>query len=228
MPYVRAVRRDPGVLRVGVTTTNPIGDPPGPELQAAVRNMADCLSELGHEVREVDAGLPGPEALPLFLTVFAANIGLSIGYAQLLAGRAAEPGELEPLSHAMAGRAAATTSTEYLGAVAMLQAVSRRVIALWADIDVLLTPSLAQRPPAIGELSGEDEGAFDRAVAFAPYAGLFNATGQPAITVPAGVADDGLPVTVQLVGAPLAEDTLLQVATQVERLRPWAHLRPPA
>jgi len=67
---------------------------------------------------------------------------------------------------------------------------------------------------------------FERAAAFAPFAGLFNVTGQPAITVPAGLAADGLPATVQLVGAPLGEDTLLQVARELERARPWADLRP--
>src|SRR4051794_37216345 len=85
MPYVRAVRRAPGVLRIGVTTANPVGEPPAPEAATAVGRMADCLSELGHHVEEVDAGLPGPDTLPLFLTVFAANVALSIAYAQLLA-----------------------------------------------------------------------------------------------------------------------------------------------
>src|SRR4051794_27938804 len=85
VPYVRAVRRAPGVLRIGVTTANPVGEPPAPEAATAVGRMADCLSELGHHVEEVDAGLPGPDTLPLFLTVFAANVALSIAYAQLLA-----------------------------------------------------------------------------------------------------------------------------------------------
>jgi amidase len=229
-PYVRAVRREPGRLRVAVTTGNPLGDPVDPEHAAAVRATADALAGLGHAVQDGEPVLPGREALPLFVTVFGAHVALSIAWAQLLAGREPEPGELEPLSEAMRRRAAETSATEYLGAVAMLQATARRVVALWADCDVLLTPSLARRPPAIGTINGLDGddplAAFDRAVEFAPFAGLFNATGQPAITVPAGLGADGLPVTVQLVGPPLGEDTLLQVAAQLEQARPWADLRP--
>ena len=53
-------------------------------------------------------------------------------------------------------------------------------------------------------------------------------TGQPAISVPIGFGEDGLPTGVQLVGKPLGEDTLLQVAAQMEAARPWAHAQPPA
>jgi amidase len=98
-------------------------------------------------------------------------------------------------------------------------------VAFFADFDVLLTPVLAQRPLAIGELHGcgEDPLAdFARSATFAPYTAVFNATGQPAISVPMGIAPDGLPTAVQLVGRPLAEDTLLRVAAQIEAHRPWA------
>ena len=229
--YSATVNRDPGTLRVHVVTTNPLGSAPVAESTAAVQAIAAALEELGHEVEHVEPNLPGPETLPLFLTLFASNIALSAAHAQALAGRVAEPGELEPLSETMIAHAEATNATAYLGTLALLQALSRRVIGLFAQCDVMLTPALAERPPEIGTLTGfgdaEPMAAFDRAVAFAPYAGLFNVTGQPAISVPAGLGTDGLPVAVQIVGRPLAEDTLLQLARQLEVARPWAHLRPP-
>ena len=162
----------------------------------------------------------------MFMTVYAANIALSVAHAQLLAGRAVGPDDIEPLSSAMLAKARATNSIEFLGTMALLQQLCRRVVALWADWDVMLMPALAGRPPAIGEVSGFGDEAdpmdgFDRAIAFAPYTGLFNVTGQPAITVPAGVGPDGLPVAVQLVGRPLHEDTLLQLARQLEIAQPW-------
>jgi amidase len=55
---------------------------------------------------------------------------------------------------------------------------------------------------------------------------LFNVTGQPAISVPVGFGPDGLPTSVQIVGKPLSEDTLLQLATQIETAHPWVHQRP--
>jgi amidase len=165
----------------------------------------------------------------MFLTIYAANIALSVAHAQLLAGRAAGPDDIEPLSAAMMAQARNTNSIEFLGTMALLQQLCRRVVALWADWDVMLMPALAGRPPAIGAISGfgaeaDPMDAFDRAVQFAPYAGLFNVTGQPAITIPAGLGPDGLPVAVQLVARPLHDDTLLQLARQLEVAQPWPSL----
>jgi amidase len=230
VPFTAAVNHDPGHLRVHVVTDNPLGAPLDPDNAAAVAAIAAALEDLGHEVEAVSPELPGPDTVPLFVTLFASNIALSAAHAQLLAGREAGEGDLEPLSRAMVDRATATNAVAYLGTVAMLQALSRRVVSLWADCDVMLVPALAQRPPEIGALTGFGDAdpmeAFDRAIAFAPYAGLFNITGQPAITVPAGLGADGLPSAVQLVGRPLAEDTLLQVARQLEVARPWSELKP--
>ena len=89
---------------------------------------------------------------------------------------------------------------------------------------------LAGRPLRIGELHGcgEDPLAdLHRSGSFSPYTPLFNVTGQPAISIPMGFGDDGLPCAVQLVGRPLADDTVLQAAAQLEAARPWAMHLPP-
>jgi amidase len=229
-PYVKAFRREPGQLRIGVTTANPLGHPPDPEHTAAVTDAAELLAGFGHHVEELQAELPGPETLELFLTFYAANIGLGATYAQQLAGREPGPDDLEPLTRAFIERADATSSIQLMGATAKLQSLSRRVIAWWADLDVLLMPALAERPVPLGSVHGSHDPpmeGFERATAFAPYAGLFNVTGQPAVSVPWGLGSDGLPLAVQLVGPPLGEETLLQIAHQVEVARPWAHVRPP-
>jgi amidase len=228
-PFVKAFRREPGQLRIGFTTVNPLGKPPHPENVAAVNEAAGLLSEMGHHVAESTADFPGPETLEEFLTIYAGNIGLGTAYAQMVAGRAAGPDELEPLTRAFAERALATSSVQLLASTARLQATARRVIALWADVDLMLLPALAERPVPLGRVVGTTDPAmegFERAMDFAPYAGLFNVTGQPAVSVPWGIGSDGLPSAVQLVGPPLGEETLLQIAYQVEQARPWAHLRP--
>ena len=89
----------------------------------------------------------------------------------------------------------------------------------------MLMPALAERPPrdrraSPASATGTRWTPSTAPCAFAPYAGLFNVTGQPAIVVPAGFGADGLPSAVQLVGRPLAEDTLLQVARQLEVAAP--------
>jgi amidase len=225
-PFVAAFNREPGQLRVMAVLDHPLATSLHPAHADAVTAAATALEGLGHAVETAAPALPGPEAIPLFETAFIANIALGAAHAQVLAGRQAGPEDVEPLSRAMMDRAAATNAVGYLGAVAMLQALARGVVRLFADCDVMITPVLAERPLPIGELDGSDPQAFDRVVDFVPYAGLFNVTGQPAITVPMGLADDGMPVAVQIIGRPLAEDTLLQVAAQLEEALPWAQLRP--
>jgi len=229
--YTVAMRRDPGRLRVALTTRNPLGQRAAPEHEAALREASDLLASLGHDVIETEPDLPGAGALDLFLVVYAANVALGAAYAQMLVGREAGEDDLEPLTHEFVARAAATSSTDLLAATTMLQGLARGVVAHWADCDVMLTPVLAERPVPIGAIHGAAEkpmDAFDRASAFAPYAALFNVTGQPAVSVPWDLAPDGLPTAVQLVGPPLGEEILLQLAAQIEDAHPWAHLRPPA
>ena len=121
-------------------------------------------------------------------------------------------------------------ATGYLAALAQLQALARSTIAFFADHDLLLTPVLATRPLPIGELHGcGDDPMADlrRSGEFAPFTALFNVTGQPAISAPVGFGEDGLPSAVQLVGRPLGEDTLLQVAGAA-RARAAVGAAPPA
>ena len=100
-------------------------------------------------------------------------------------------------------------------------------MTLWNDFDVLLTPGLARTAlPAEGGFGRAAVRAMDIAGRFTPFTPLFNLTGQPAITIPAGVGKDGLPLSVQLVGRPGAEDALYSLAGQIESAAPWAQRRP--
>jgi amidase len=106
-------------------------------------------------------------------------------------------------------------------------ATTARILKLWDDVDVLLTPGLART--ALAAEGGYGRGAliaFDRAARFTPWTPIFNVTGQPAVTVPASLGSDGLPLSVQLVGRPGAEDTLYSLAGQIEEAQPWAEHRP--
>jgi len=228
-PFATTARRGPGRLRVAMTTTNYRGDDPDPDSVRALRETAELLAGLGHEVEEGAPVLPGPDGFRLFMRAFTPAVSLGVAYGELLAGRPAAEDEIEPLTRAVRDFAAELSSTAYLGAIAQLQALARGVVAFFADYDLLLTPALGDRPLPIGELTGFGEdplGDLERAGRFSPYTALFNVTGQPALALPAGFGEDGLPVGVHLVAKPLGEDTLLQVATQLEQARPWAARRP--
>jgi amidase len=227
--YSLSARRDPGRLRIAMTAENALEAAVDPECLRGMHETADLLARMGHEIEEAGPALPGKDTLRLFTGAFGPAISLQIMYGELLAGRPPEDDEIEPLSRALAGIANGMTSVEYLASVAQLQALARSVVAFFAEYDVLLTPALAERPLAIGECTGlgEDPMAdFARSGQFTPFTALFNVTGQPAISLPAGFGDDGLPTNVQLVGKPLGEDTLLQLASQLEAARPIAATRP--
>jgi amidase len=228
-PYALAMRRDPGRLRIAMTLANALDVEADADVVGGLHSAAALLRELGHDVVEDAPPLPPPESLDIFLNVFGPNIALGIALGEQLAARPPEADEIEPMSLAVLERARGLSSTSYLTALAQLQLLARGTVAFFADYDLLLTPVLAASPLAIGELHGCGSEPLDdlrRSGRFAPYTPLFNVTGQPAISVPVGFGEDGLPTAVQLAGRPLGEETLLQVAAQIEAARPWADRRP--
>jgi amidase len=229
-PYSTSVRRDPGRLRIAMTASNPLDVDVDPECVRGMHQAAELLAGLGHEVEEAAPSMPGSDALGLFVSVFGPLVSLGIGYGELLAGHPPGDDEIEPLSRALYEQAQQISSVGYLGAVAQLQALARGLVAFFAGYDLLLTPALAERPLVIGDCNGVGEDPMAdlaRSGRFTPFTALFNITGQPAITIPIGFGEDNLPTSVQIVGKPLGEDTLLQVASQIEAARPWAQHRPP-
>ena len=96
--------------------------------------------------------------------------------------------------------------------------------------DALLTPALAERPLPLGTLdtaAPDPMSTFTRSGLFTPFTPIFNASGQPGISLPLYQGEDGLPLGVQLVGRPAGEGALLALASQVEAAAPWAGRRAP-
>ena len=228
-PYALAMRRDPGRLRIAMTLATRSASRPTRGRARPARGRR-ALRELGHDVEEAVARAAGADALEIFIDVFGPQVALGIAYGELLAGRPRADDEIEPLSRAVLDRAARpcrSATSDRAGAAAGAGARHGRVLRR-------LRPAAharAGRAPAARRRAARRRRRADgrpaRARAFAPYTALFNVTGQPAISVPFGFGEDGLPTAVQLVGQPLGEDTLLQVAAQIEAARPWAHQRPP-
>jgi amidase len=124
------------------------------------------------------------------------------------------------------GRAITPTLVEKArdGGDALLE---RLRVSTFDNFDVLITPGLAAPPVETGRWEGR--GALRTFIGVAnwtPGTATWNITGQPAVAVPAGFTDDGLPLSVQIVGRPSAESTLIALSAQIERERPWADKRP--
>ena len=94
----------------------------------------------------------------------------------------------------------------------------------------MLTPTLAEPPPRLGEFDATEDNPLNgmfRAANLVPFVVPFNITGQPAISLPLHETETGLPVGVQLVAATGREDLLIRVAAQLEAAAPWADRVPP-
>ncbi|MGW2900682.1 amidase family protein, partial [Streptomyces sp. NPDC001212] len=102
------------------------------------------------------------------------------------------------------------------------EALRRRMEPFFAEYDVLLTPALARRSPQAGPW--HERGWLRNVLAdtsYSPMTPPWNLTGWPAMAVPFGTLPSGAPCAVQLVGRPGSEADLLDLAEQIERLRPW-------
>lgn len=217
--FVDAARRDPGRLTVG-WSTKPVslGVRPDPRHVRAVEDTARLLTDLGHDVREVDPRYPDPTAA--FVPQFFGGIRDE-------ADRMEHFERLERRTRE-AYRLGAWVRPKVLDfAMRQSEVVSRKANRVFDQVDVLLTPALAHRPPKVGIL--DNAGAVEsmlRAMPAIAYAALWNVAGNPAASVPCGTADDGLPLAVQLVGRPHEETTLLSLSAQLEAARPWPMLAP--
>jgi amidase len=228
-PFAAAAARDPGRLRIGVSTVAPILVELDPICDRAVRDAGEQLASLGHEVEEFEAPWTGDDLLRVFTAVFGTPVAAAAFYGGLVTGREPSAELLEPLSWTFWEGMRERTAVDYYLARTQLGAFSRQIIAVWDRYDVVLLPSLAQRPVRIGELdscSDEPWEDFRRSGEFTPYTAIFNTSGQPAVTLPLYQGDDGLPVGVQLAGRPADEATLLSVSAQLEAAAPWAERRP--
>jgi amidase len=186
----------------------------------ALEETVELLRSLGHDVSEQDPdyGMAGIQ------TVIARYLrGISDD-----ARGMAHPERLERRTRSMARIGALIPQGAFDRAMAYEAEFRRRINGVLDDHDVLITPATATPPPRIGQLQGRGALWTLNAVAgMVPYNGVWNVTGQPAASVPAGFGADGLPRSVQIVGRPNDEGLLLSLAGQIEAERPWAQQLPP-
>jgi amidase len=230
-PFAASAERAPGRLRIATTTLPPVPDAVvDPMCARAVDEAAALLRSLGHEVEEVDPPWQAEGLSELFGAVFSVHIALSITYSGMVGGHEPTAEDMEPMSWAIYSMVQKLSAVQGMGATVQLQAFTRQLVSFLAPYDALLTPALAERPLPLGTLdtaAPEPMSTFTRSGLFTPFTPVFNASGQPGISVPLFHGEDGLPLGVQLVGRPAGEDALLSLAAQLEEAQPWADRRAP-
>jgi amidase len=229
-PFARLAEQDLGPLRIAATTLPPAADATlDPTCAQAVADASELLRSLGHTVEEVDPPWQVDGLSEMFGVVFSNHIALSIAYSGVVAGREPTAQDMEPMSWAIFSMIKQLGAIEGLAAAVQLQSFARRLVAFLEPYDALLTPALAERPLPIGTLdtaAPDPMSTFTRSGLFTPFTPVFNASGQPAVSLPLFQAKDGLPLAVQIVGRPAGEGALLALAAQLEEHAPWAGRRP--
>ncbi|MCD9143480.1 amidase [Streptomyces albireticuli] len=223
--FAAAARRAPGRLRVALFTRPPVpGVEAHPECVRAAEETAGLLRELGHTVEEV--ALPDDptlgEAFTRVWEIVAAIRPVPEGREELLT----------PFTRMLRERGARVGGAEFATAMYRLRAVGQLIAdglqAPGTGYDVLLSPTLATPPLPVGGLRDDRDPAaeFAALLPFTPFTPVYNATGQPAVSVPVHWTGEGLPIGVMLGGRYGAETTLISLAAQLEEARPWAGRHP--
>ncbi len=221
--FVGAAARGPGRLRIALSTKVP---PPlvvniGKAQRAAVDEAGALLRELGHDVIVRDPDYPPAAIYANYLPRYFRGIYNDV---RSLPHQA----RLEKRTRNMARIGSLISDRRMANVRAGESALAARIQSIFDDVDVLITPGNATGPSRVG--------AYQRRGAIAslllvsrrvPFFEIWNLTGQPAAAVPWGLDRNGVPLSVQLVGRPRDEATLLALSAQIEMTRPWAHRRPP-
>ncbi|MCO1657060.1 amidase [Pseudonocardia humida] len=213
----------PPPMRIGLVDAPADGSAVHPACRDAALAAADTLRGLGHRVEPTRLPAVAATLGPVIGAVVAGHVAALVEDRERARGRRAEPGELEPAVADLVDRGRGTSAADHVRAVAALHRLGRDLSTALAGFDVLLTPTTAHPAPPLGALHTDRPAAelFAEIFRFAPFTGLFNVTGGPAISLPWGT-HDGVPVGVQLAAAQGADATVLRLAHALERPRPDA------
>jgi amidase len=225
----------PSKLKIGLMRREPRdGAPLHLDCRTAVENTGRLLESLGHHVEESHpAALDENELMwQHFVDIVSCHAVFEIELYEQIAGRKINAEDVEVGTWYFVERGHDISAARYLTSIQWVHGWARRVASWWSEqeFNLLLTPTIATPPPPLGALvptRDNPEAAIERLTATIQFTPQFNATGQPAITLPLHWNPDGLPIGIQLVAPFGREDLLLQTAAQVEEAHSWQNRRPP-
>jgi amidase len=233
-PYLEEVTSPPGNLKIAFTSTGWDGSKSDPACIQAVAETAKLLESLGHIVEEAAPQFNYEALLNAAIPAWTGWVAGAVEMTRLLLGREPSAEKLEATSWACYQHGLKKVSgLDVLSSLAVFNQVNRAVGAFMQGYDVLLTPTLHAPPVQLGYYNANDKtldakGWIDKLFyGFAMFTGLFNVTGQPAISLPLHQSKAGLPIGLHFVGRFGDESTLLRLAGQLEKAKPWIDRKPP-
>jgi len=228
-PYMEEMKRDPGRLRIAFTDRSPYGDAIDPEIAEAVRDVARMLEGLGHHVEQRAPVLPVDPAA-VMTNIVSTNIGLNVRTAEKRFGRAMTEADFETLTLLSARLAQQSSAIDYAAAKLDAFRIARALAEFHASCDVFLLPTLCAPPLPLGEINTMSQDFLKLAATlrrYMPGTGMFNMSGQPAMSVPLAWNKANLPLGMMFAARLGDEATLFRLAAQLEQARPWKDKKPP-
>jgi amidase len=215
-------------LKIGVQTLTLFGKEPDAEVAAEINAVGEALKVLGHDVRPYKIPVNAQEFSDAF-TLYWANMALQIrNEIRASAPNAPLDQLLEPLSLGLADLAEKAGPAKLAQAVAGLKRAEASYAGIFPGLDIVLTPTLAKPPVKIGELAPTLP--FEKFLAiqdYVAYTPLINAAGAPAISLPLGWSKSGLPIGAHFSAKAGDEQTLLELAFELEQTKPWRDRKAP-
>ncbi|PCH70161.1 MAG: hypothetical protein COC12_08625 [Rhodobacteraceae bacterium] len=223
--------RPPGALRVRFSTRSLTGAALHPDCVEAVENTARLLEGLGHEVEEfhLPADLDVRAMMLAWTKIVACGTALTVR--SYLGDTPLDPTLIEGVTRGALTYADTVSGADYLAAVNAVHAFGRRMAHVFDDCDVLLTPTLAAPPAPVGQYKPDNEdfldyrtgkgGVFD----YSPFTAIFNASGQPSVSLPLHWSGDGLPVGLHLAMGFGDDERLMSLCAQIDAAAPWAPMQ---
>ncbi len=226
--FAAEVGRDPGKLRIAVSTRAPYGAPTHPDCIRAVETQVGLLEDLGHICEWRDLDLP-EDGWRDFNLMANAEYATDMAVEEKMLGRSLGPDDFAPVVWEIVRRGRAIGATDYVQAIAGTHRTAQHIMGIFDSHDVYLSPTLAKPPVPLGsfDLNVTPETHYGNYLAWMPYTHPFNIAGAPAMSIPGMRDADGLPIGCQFAARPGAEALLFRLAGQIEAARPWAQLRPP-
>jgi Asp-tRNA(Asn)/Glu-tRNA(Gln) amidotransferase A subunit family amidase len=227
--YLEAVASAPQALRIGLVRVPLTRSPVDLECIKAADNAASLCEDLGHKVTEISLPVDPGEFFASTRIIMGVGTVMRVVEREQQLGRKVTENDLEPIIWQRYQLSRAYSAEQLSRAQQGVERAARQMALLQRDYDILLSPTLAAPPVELGKLSlNQDNDAFEReAINISAFTLLYNATGQPAMSVPLHWTPQGLPVGVMFAGRYGEEGLLFQLAGQLEQASPWFDRLPP-
>ncbi len=229
--YSACLQQAPQALRIGFTAEAWSGVPVDAEIRAALLRIARSCEALGHRVEEARPALDAESFAQANTDLWSASISHWVVDICAATGRRADSSTLEQATLAVHEHGMSLSAIDLLHAEDTFNTVNREFGRFFNEFDLLLTPTTAQLPWHIGQHASEGghytaRSWTDHVFSVGPFTAVFNCTGQPAISLPLGRSESGLPIGIQLVAPFGREDLLLSLAALFEQVMPWPQVAP--